>query len=101
MSAYKSESLVNLVNLDTQDVKETGFICDSEKRSYEHTPMFDTSWDKPQDHIYWYALYVKPRSEKKVATRLTNLGFEVCVPTQQVMRQWSDRKKKVEILNTI
>jgi transcription antitermination factor NusG len=39
---------------------------------------------------------VKPRFEKKVASRLQEMGFEVCVPTQTVWRQWSDRRKKIE-----
>jgi transcription antitermination factor NusG len=39
---------------------------------------------------------VKPRFEKKVASRLQEMGFEVCVPTQTVWRQWSDRRKRIE-----
>ena len=34
--------------------------------------------------------------EKKVGERLTKLGVENYVPTQTEIRQWSDRKKKVE-----
>jgi len=44
---------------------------------------------------HWNALYVKSRTEKKVADRLERAGIEVYCPTQVVMRQWSDRKKKV------
>ena len=43
----------------------------------------------------WQVLCVKPRNEKKVATRLSNLGLQVYCPTVEVIRQWSDRKKKV------
>ena len=43
----------------------------------------------------WYAIYTKSRSEKKVATRLQEMGISVYCPTQTVLRQWSDRKKKV------
>lgn len=45
----------------------------------------------------WYALYTKPRQEKKVATRLELLGVEVYCPLIVQVRQWSDRKKKVEV----
>lgn len=48
--------------------------------------------------ISWYALLVKPRTEKKVGQRLGELGFEACVPTQMQLRQWSDRRKKVEVV---
>lgn len=45
----------------------------------------------------WYALYVKSRAEKKVADRLKSNGFEVFCPIKTECRQWSDRKKLVEI----
>lgn len=45
----------------------------------------------------WYALYTKPRAEKKTADRLEKAGFEVYCPTYTTIRQWSDRKKKVVV----
>ena len=45
----------------------------------------------------WLAIYTKPRSEKKVAERLTKLGIDVYCPTYTTLRQWSDRKKKVTL----
>lgn len=44
----------------------------------------------------WYVLYTKPKNEKKVADSLAQLGFEVYCPLVTVVRQWSDRKKKVK-----
>ncbi len=49
------------------------------------------------DMKYWFAIYTKSRMEKKVADRLTDKGVEVYCPTQTVLRQWSDRKKKVKV----
>ncbi len=46
---------------------------------------------------YWHALYVKSRTEKKVCENLKKKGFEVYVPIRNELRQWSDRKKWVEI----
>jgi transcription antitermination factor NusG len=43
----------------------------------------------------WYVLYTKPRNEKKLANLLALKGFTVYCPVQEVMKQWSDRKKKV------
>jgi len=43
----------------------------------------------------WYALYTKPRNEKKLAQLLQAKGIEVYCPVQEIVRQWSDRKKKV------
>lgn len=50
---------------------------------------------------YWTAFYTKPRNEKKVAERLSSIGFEIYCPQRSVLKQWSDRKKKVkEVLFT-
>ncbi len=45
---------------------------------------------------YWTAFYTKPRNEKKVYERLKNSGYEVYCPLHTVLKQWSDRKKKVQ-----
>ena len=45
----------------------------------------------------WYVLYTKPQNEKKVALRLQKLGIEAYCPLRTEIRQWSDRKKKVEV----
>ncbi|RNC64737.1 UpxY family transcription antiterminator [Proteiniphilum sp. X52] len=44
----------------------------------------------------WLAAYVKMHHEKRVRDRLTAMGVENFLPVQEEMRQWSDRKKKVE-----
>ena len=43
----------------------------------------------------WHTLYLRPRCEKKVAAELADMGYEVYLPLITVMRQWSDRRKKV------
>jgi len=44
----------------------------------------------------WYAIYTKPRWEKKIDSVLIRKGIESWCPLQKVERQWSDRKKIVE-----
>jgi transcription termination/antitermination protein NusG len=44
----------------------------------------------------WYAVYTKPRWEKKVASALERRQVESYCPLNQVTRQWSDRRKVVE-----
>lgn len=46
----------------------------------------------------WNVLVVKPNAEKKVGQQLKELGFETCVPIQKQLRQWSDRKKLMEVV---
>jgi transcription antitermination factor NusG len=41
-------------------------------------------------------IYSKPRHELKLSARLASLQIECYCPTIKTMRQWSDRKKKVE-----
>jgi transcriptional antiterminator RfaH len=45
----------------------------------------------------WFVLYTQPRNEKKVAERLEKLGITAYCPMTIQVRQWSDRKKKVEV----
>ena len=45
----------------------------------------------------WYVIYTKPRNEKKVAERLQQIGITVYCPMITMMKQWSDRKKKVQL----
>ena len=45
----------------------------------------------------WYALYTKSRAEKQLNEQLIKAGFEAYLPLQRVFKQWSDRKKWVEV----
>ena len=44
----------------------------------------------------WLAAYVKMYHEKKVRDHLISLNIDNFLPVQTEIRQWSDRKKKVE-----
>ena len=45
----------------------------------------------------WYALYTRPRHEKKVHDQLVEKGIVSFLPLIKTVRQWKDRKKKVEM----
>ena len=47
------------------------------------------------DKLNWYAVYTKPRWEKKVAKLLDEKGIENYCPLNKVVKQWSDRKKVI------
>jgi len=44
----------------------------------------------------WYAVYTRPKWEKKVAHLLTARKIETYCPLNKVQKQWSDRKKLLE-----
>ena len=44
----------------------------------------------------WHVLYTRPRHEKKLKDFLAERGVQVYLPLYRTIRQWSDRKKKVE-----
>ncbi|MCK9402252.1 MAG: UpxY family transcription antiterminator [Chitinophagaceae bacterium] len=44
----------------------------------------------------WYAVYTKPRWEKKIDAALIKKGVESWCPLQKIEKQWSDRKKIIE-----
>jgi len=43
----------------------------------------------------WFAVYTKPRWERKIANRLVEIGLESYCPLNRVERKWSDRRKLV------
>jgi transcription antitermination factor NusG len=43
----------------------------------------------------WYAVYTRPRWEKKVADLLVRKHIDNYCPLNKVVRQWADRKKLV------
>ena len=45
----------------------------------------------------WYVVYTKPKWEKKVAERLNEIGVVAYCPLVAKERQWSDRKKVVNV----
>jgi transcriptional antiterminator RfaH len=46
---------------------------------------------------HWYPVYTRARNEKKVADLLERDGVECYLPLKKVLRQWSDRKKWVQM----
>ncbi len=44
----------------------------------------------------WYAVYTRPRWEKKISLLLADRAIEHYCPLNKVTKQWSDRKKIVE-----
>jgi len=48
-----------------------------------------------ESKINWYAVYTKPRWEKKVSQILRDKGIENYCPLNKVTKQWSDRKKVI------
>jgi len=53
--------------------------------------------ERETSNVSWLVLKTKPRTEKKIYQQLTTAGISAFLPSYCVMRQWSDRKKKVEV----
>jgi len=45
----------------------------------------------------WFVFYTYPKAEKYVQALLTDAGFEVYLPLMEVVRQWHDRRKKLQL----
>ncbi len=45
----------------------------------------------------WYAIYIRPRTEKKVSASLDEAGIDHFLPFLRTLRRWSDRKKWVDM----
>lgn len=46
---------------------------------------------------FWYVIYTKSNCEKKVANLLTKHNFDHYCPMNKTVRQWSDRKKMLQV----
>lgn len=51
----------------------------------------------PATQYFWHALYIKSRAEKKAFDDLQFKEIEAFLPMQRKLRQWSDRKKWVDM----
>ena len=45
----------------------------------------------------WFAVYTRSRMEKKAAAEMEQAGITCFLPMRKVLRQWSDRKKWVDV----
>ena len=45
----------------------------------------------------WHVVYTMPKAEKKVASSIGEIGIETYLPLCTEVRQWSDRRKKIEV----
>jgi transcription antitermination factor NusG len=50
----------------------------------------------PSNQKHWYAIYTKPRWEKKVYGLFLNKGIEAYCPLNRTKKKWSDRVKWVD-----
>lgn len=46
----------------------------------------------------WHVFYVRMHHERKTAEKMEALGITHYLPVQEVVRQWSDRKKKLKVV---
>lgn len=47
--------------------------------------------------LEWLVIYTKPQQEKKVSENLQKIGIESYCPTIEEVRQWTDRKKIIQV----
>ncbi len=52
---------------------------------------------KEEPSASWFAIYTRARTEKRLHERLQSEGYESYLPLIKTLRQWSDRKKWVEV----
>ena len=51
----------------------------------------------PAQQPAWFALQTRPRHEKRVSTELLEKGVSAFLPVVPTIRQWSDRRRVVEV----
>lgn len=66
------------------------------KRSTNNVSSVNVTEEREACSKKWFAIYSRPRSEKKIASLLANKGIEYYLPIQKQRRKWSDRYKNVD-----
>ena len=49
------------------------------------------------DALRWYAVYSRSRHEKTVCEELQRRGIETFLPLREILSQWKDRKRRIQI----
>ena len=68
-------------------------FTDHRSQLTEHSSQFTDNSSRNK----WFAIFVRSRHEKSVHQELQQKGIESSLPLISVTRQWSDRKKKVQV----
>ena len=51
----------------------------------------------PETVLFWYVMRIKPKHDKMSAYLLNKMGIPCYLPLQKQSRQWSDRRKWIEV----
>lgn len=70
----------------------------NENNEYYNVSSANVTDDREAHSKFWIAAYTRSRGEKKAATEIGKMNIETYVPIQQIIRQWNDRKKKVDVV---
>lgn len=70
----------------------------NESFKYYDTSSANVTGDREAYPKFWIAAYTRSRGEKKAAAEISKMNIETYVPVQQIIRQWSDRRKKVDVV---
>ena len=49
-----------------------------------------------EDNLFWYVVKTNSRAEKRVVERISSIGLKAYLPLIESIKQWSDRKKKIQ-----
>lgn len=49
-----------------------------------------------ENNLFWFVVKTNSRAEKRVAERIDKIGLKVYLPLIESIKQWSDRKKKIQ-----
>lgn len=66
--------------------------------SMSHLSPADGTGDREAHPKHWYVAFTHTNGERSASTALRKAGFATYIPTRTELRQWSDRKKRVEVV---
>jgi transcription antitermination factor NusG len=79
----RSEDIVSNTMMDTQPIGTTGVLTEG---------RYDG-----RAQACWYALYTRPRHEKRVAEQIRQRRVSCFLPLYRSVRRWKDRRKELDL----
>ena len=76
---------------------EEGTFTHSISKKTMNSPAPHTELESLYETLHWYALYTCANREKLVAAHLTSRGIEHFLPLYESVREWSDRRMKLQV----
>lgn len=78
--------------------RKKSYLCARNGGNVHKPPCKNRKEMASKQETHWFVARTRARQEKKIRRTVEELGIEVYLPIREEIRQWHDRRKKVEVV---